>query len=100
MLDMSFASFLTLLIISLIVSLIVHYAIRYRVLDGFDGFLWKWVVGWVGAWIGSPVLGHWFSRIQISNVYIIPALLGSFIGAFLVTAIWKAEERVVAHRAG
>ncbi len=98
MLDMSFVSFLSLLIISLIAALIVHYAIGYRVLDGVDGFLWKWVVGWLGAWLGSPVLGHWFSGIHISNIYIIPAFLGGFIGAFLAAALWKAEAKVVAHR--
>ena len=98
MLDMTFASFLTLLIISLIAALVVHYAIRYRVLTGADGFLCKWVVGWVGAWLGTPVLGHWFQGVSISTVYIIPAFLGAFIGAFLAAAVWKAEAMVVAHR--
>jgi uncharacterized membrane protein YeaQ/YmgE (transglycosylase-associated protein family) len=100
MLDMSFASFLTLLIISLIAAVVVHYAIRYRVLAGADGFLWKWVVGWVGAWLGTPVLGHWFNGVNISHVYVIPAFLGGFIGAFLAAAIWKAEAKVVAHHVG
>lgn len=100
MIDMSFASFLTLLIISLITALVMHYAIHYRVLDGIDGFLWKWVVGWIGAWLGTPVLGHWFSGVVISNVYIIPAFLGGFIGAFLVAAVWKAEAKAMMHQAG
>jgi uncharacterized membrane protein YeaQ/YmgE (transglycosylase-associated protein family) len=94
---MHFAGFLTLLIISLIVALIMHFAIRYRVLTGADGFLSKWIVGWVGAWLGSPVLGNWFQGVRISNVYIIPAFIGAFVGAFLVTAIWKAEAKIVAH---
>ena len=98
MLDMSFVSFLTLLIISLIAALIVHYAIRYRVLDGFDGFLWKWVMGWVGAWLGTPVLGHWFDGVRISGVYIIPAFLGGFIGAFVAALVWKAESKALVHR--
>ena len=100
MLNMDFASFLTLLVISLITGLVMHYAIGYRVLDGFDGFLSKWVVGWVGAWLGSPVLGHWFQGVSISHVYIIPAFIGGFVGAFLVAAVWKAEQKVVAHRMG
>ena len=100
MLDMTFASFLMLLVISLICALIVHYAFRYRVLDGADGFLAKWVVGWLGAWLGTPVLGHWFSDAHFASVYIIPAFLGGFIGAFLITAVWKAEVKVVEHRVG
>jgi uncharacterized membrane protein YeaQ/YmgE (transglycosylase-associated protein family) len=100
MLDMTFASFLTLLVISLICSLIVHYAIRYRVLDGADGFLAKWIVGWVGAWVASPVLGHWFAAVRISSVYIIPAFIGGFVGAFLTTAVWKAEAKVVHQHVG
>ena len=95
MLGMSFASFVTLLVISLIAAAVMHYAIRYRVLEGVDGFLWKWVVGWVGAWLGTPVLGHWFDGLRFANIYIIPAFLGGFIGAFLVTAIWKAETRIL-----
>jgi uncharacterized membrane protein YeaQ/YmgE (transglycosylase-associated protein family) len=100
MLDMTFVSFLTLLVISLIAALVVHFAIRYRVLSGGDGFVWKWIVGWVGAWLGTPVLGHWFAGVSISTVYIVPAFLGAFIGAFLATAVWKAEVQVAAHRMG
>jgi uncharacterized membrane protein YeaQ/YmgE (transglycosylase-associated protein family) len=95
MLYMSFASFLTLVVISLIAALIMHYVIRYRVLDGADGLLWKWVVGWVGAWLGTPVLGHWFPGISIASVYIVPAFLGGFIGAFLAAAVWKAESKAL-----
>jgi uncharacterized membrane protein YeaQ/YmgE (transglycosylase-associated protein family) len=94
MFNMHFASFLTLLIISLITALIVHYVVRYRVLEGFDGFLWKWVVAWVGAWLATPVLGDWFTKVQISHVYIVPAFIGGFAGAFIAAAIWKAEAKI------
>ncbi len=100
MLDMNFMSFLTLLIISLITALIMHYGIRYRMLEGGDGFVTKWIVGWVGAWIASPVLGNWFTGVSLFHVYIIPAFLGGFIGAFLITAVWKAESQIAAHHAG
>jgi len=90
-LGMNFAGFLALAVISLIAALIVHYLIRYRVVEGFDGFLWKWVVGWAGAWLGSPVLGDWFHSVVISHIYIIPAFLGAFIGAFVAAFLWKAE---------
>jgi len=91
MLGMHFAAFVTLAIISLVAALIVHYVIRYRIVQGFDGFLWKWVIGWAGAWLGSPVLGDWFRNAAVDHVYIIPAFLGALIGAFVAAFIWKAE---------
>ena len=36
------------------------------------------------------MLGHWFERAKLANVYLIPALLGAFVGAFVVTATGKA----------
>jgi uncharacterized membrane protein YeaQ/YmgE (transglycosylase-associated protein family) len=90
---MHFVSFLTLAIISLIAGLVVHYAISYRALNGFDGFLTMWVAGWVGGWLGSPVLGHWFAAVNIGEVFIIPALIGALIGAFVPAAMLKAEAR-------
>ena len=99
MLYMNFASFLTLLIVSLITALIMHYAIRYRMLQGTDGFLSKWIVGWVGAWLGTPVLGHWFNGVSISAVYIIPAFIGGFVGAFAPVAMSKARAMALKPRA-
>ena len=90
MLDMNFASFLTLLIISLIASLILHFAVRYRHLGRIDGFFWKWIVGWFGAWIASPVLGHWGWRFPDTNAYVIPAFIGAFAFAFVAAAAWRA----------
>jgi uncharacterized membrane protein YeaQ/YmgE (transglycosylase-associated protein family) len=95
MIGMHFAGFLTLLILSLIAGVVVHYAIRYRVLGGFDGFLAKWVSAWVGAWLGSPVLGHWFARVNIGSLYIIPALIGAFVGAFVPAAVSRAAEAIM-----
>jgi hypothetical protein len=89
MIDMNFVEFLTLLVLSLIAALIVHYGIGYRYFKHADGFFWKWIFAWSFAWISSPVLGHWFVHLRIENVYLIPALLGGFIGAFMATAIWK-----------
>ncbi|HEV2424185.1 MAG TPA: hypothetical protein VGZ29_05100 [Terriglobia bacterium] len=91
MIGMSFANFLALAIASLIAALVVHYAIRYRILDGFDGFLGKWIIAWLGAWVASPVLGHWFAGVSISEVFIIPAFVGGFIGAFAPAVVLKAE---------
>ena len=43
--------------------------------------------------MGSLVLGHWFERVRIGNIYLIPALLGAFAGAFSVAAFWKAMAK-------
>jgi len=89
MIGMSFGGFLVLLILGLIATIVMHSIIRYRVLGGVDGFVAKWIAGWVGGWLGSPVLGHWWFQIQ--NIYVVPALVGAFIGAFLCVAFLKAS---------
>jgi uncharacterized membrane protein YeaQ/YmgE (transglycosylase-associated protein family) len=70
---------------------VLHYVLRYRLLEGLDGFLGKLVAGWIGAWLGSPVLGHWFEGVKIAGIYLIPALLGALAGAFALTASFKAS---------
>ena len=96
MIGMSFEPFLALLIIGFIAAFVLHFVVRYRMLGQFDGFILKWIAGWIGAWLGSPVLGHWGLGFNVENVYIIPALLGGFALAFLVTAAMKAEAVTVA----
>ena len=91
MIGMSFGSFLSLLILGIIASIVLHLIVRYKMLSGFDGFMNKWIAGWIGAWLGSPVLGHWGPT--TAHVYIIPALIGAFIGAFVVTSMPKAAAK-------
>jgi uncharacterized membrane protein YeaQ/YmgE (transglycosylase-associated protein family) len=60
----------------------------HDVTPGFWSFCSKVAVGWVGAWIGSPVLGHWPSRIPVlhyGDVWFVPAILGA--AAVLIVAI-------------
>ncbi len=76
MIGMNFYSFLILLVISIVVSAIMHYGFKYHVRPGFDSFVSKVIFGWVGAWLGSPVLGNWFGGLAYECVYIIPAILG------------------------
>ncbi|MCL5005221.1 MAG: hypothetical protein M1404_01700 [Acidobacteria bacterium] len=90
MIGMHFGAFLTLLIVSVIGAGVVHYGFRYRFVEGIDGFLGKWIVSWVAAWVASPVMGYWFGNVKIANVYLIPALLGAFAGAFMTTLVFKA----------
>jgi len=90
MIGMGFGGFLTLFVISFIAAIVMHSGIRYRFLNGIDGFFAKWIVGWLGAWVASPVLGYWFGGFAINNQYIIPAFVGAFSAAFMATAVCKA----------
>ncbi len=83
MIGMDFVSFLILLVISVVVSGILHYGFSYYVTAGFWSFCSKIVIGWIGAWLGSPVLGHWWPGLQYHEVYYIPAILGA-LGALVV----------------
>ena len=94
MIGMSFWAFLVLLVAALIAAVVLHYLICYRFIEGFEGFLGKVGSGWVGAWLGSPVLGHWFEPVKLAGIYLIPALLGAFAGAFALTATWKARAKI------
>jgi uncharacterized membrane protein YeaQ/YmgE (transglycosylase-associated protein family) len=90
MIGMNFVAFLILLVISAFVSAILHYGFKYYVRPGFNSFISKVIFGWIGAWLGSPVFGYWFVGVQYQNVYIIPAILGSF--AFLIMMIDLAKS--------
>jgi uncharacterized membrane protein YeaQ/YmgE (transglycosylase-associated protein family) len=76
---MDFVSFLILLIISIVVSGILHYGFKYYIVPGFWSYLSKILIGWIGAWLGSPVFGEWWEGVNYGEVYIIPAILGSFL---------------------
>jgi len=89
MIGMDFVSFLILFVIAVVIAAIAHYGMQYYVVSGFGSFLSKVVVAWIGAWLGSPVLGHWFSGVVYENVYIIPAILGAI--GILVLAVDMAK---------
>jgi len=89
MIGMDFISFLILLVISVVVSGVLHFGLHYYVTPGIWSFCSKIVVGWVGAWLGSPVLGHWLPDLQYHEVYYIPAILGSL--GVLVVAVDLAK---------
>lgn len=98
MIGMNFWSFLVLLVAGVIAAAVIHYVVRYRFLEGFDGFVGKCVAGWIGGWLGSPLLGHWFEKVKMADIYLIPALLGAFTGAFIVPATGKALAKVFGER--
>ena len=94
MIGMSFTSFMGLLCISVAVALVLHYLVRYRVVEGLDGFLGKVIVGWIGAWLGSPVLGHWPANPTFADIYPVPAFLGSIASVFSVVLFFKTLSPV------
>ena len=96
MIGMTLREFLVLLVAGAISATVIHYVAGYRFLTGLDGFLGKWITGWLGAWLGSPVFGHWFQAAKVENIYLVPALLGAFVGSFATTAIWKAAAKAFA----
>jgi hypothetical protein len=90
---MHFLSFLILLILSAFAAAVLHWVIRYRFFTWIEGFLAKWIITWIAAWLGPTVLGHWFGPVMLWNIYIIPALIASFIGAFGVTACCRVRAK-------
>ena len=96
MLGMSLLSFLVLTLIGAVVAAVYHYVIRYRILDGYDAAVGKLFVGWLGAWLGSPILGHWLWKVE--NVYIVPAVLGAIAAIHLVVLTGKVVAKLASLR--
>jgi uncharacterized membrane protein YeaQ/YmgE (transglycosylase-associated protein family) len=96
MLGMSLLSFLILTFIGAVVAAAYHYVIRYRFLESNDAVVGKLIVGWFGAWLGSPVLGHWLWKVE--NVYIVPALLGAIVTIHLTVLTGKALAKLASMR--
>ncbi len=93
---MNFISFIILLAIAVVVAIILHFVFNCKVRQDWNSIFSEIVFGWIGAWLGSPVLGHWFSGWKYDNVYIIPAILGSLallVIAFEVSKLFKVAEK-------
>ena len=98
MFGMGFLPFLFITIISAIVAVTYHNILQYRFLAGKDALVGKLMIAWLGAWVGSPVLGHWLWKID--NVYLVPALLGAIGGVHLTVLAEKAVAKFLSVRAG
>ena len=96
MLGMNLLSFLILTFIGAVVAAVYHYVIRYRFLEGNDAMVGKVIIGWLGAWLGSPVLGHWLWKVE--NVYIVPAILGAIATIHLTILMGKALAKLASMR--
>jgi len=92
MLGMSLLSFLVLTLISAVVAVVYHNVLRYRFLEGNDALFGKLIVGWIGAWLGSPILGYWLWKVD--NVYVVPAILGAIVAIHLNVLAWKALAKL------
>lgn len=96
MLGISLISFLVLSLIAAVIAVAYHNVFRYRFLEGNDALFGKLMVGWFGAWLGSPVLGHWLWKVE--NVYVVPAILGAIAAIHLNVLLWKSLARLVGVR--
>jgi len=95
MIGMSFTSFLILLVISVVVAAVLHYLLKFYVRPGCVSFLSKVIFGWIGAWLGTPVFGNWFSGLCVQDVCIIPAILGSLAIMVIMVDLVKTTRTVV-----
>ncbi len=100
MIGMSFISFLILLVISVVVALVLHFA-GYSIRSGWDSFVNKVIIAWIGGWLGTPVLGHWPDRLDWLSysdanvtIYIIPAIIGAFALVIFAVDIARTCEEV------
>ena len=96
MIGITFTSCVALLVMSAICAFIFQNLLKLRVLCRGEGYLSKLIVGWVGAWIGSPVLGYWGPSISGTRIYWIPAIIGSLAAIYLCVASLKMIRAALA----
>lgn len=81
-------SFLWSLIIGGIIGWLAGMIIGRDVPFGIVGNI---IAGFVGAWLGSLILGNWGP--VISNFAIIPALIGAIVLVFILSLILRGTRR-------
>jgi len=88
MIGINFLAFLVLAAISVVVvaakSLVIRRSDTVELLSDL-------VLAWIGAWVGSPVLGHWFEGVAYQQVFILPALLGAIAALILKTSYYRPK---------
>ena len=89
---MSFATFITLLIISIVVSAVLHFVCKMYIRTGLESFISKVIIGYIGAWQGSAVFGRWW--FEIGGVNVVPAIIGSL--ALLILLMDLVKSKAVA----
>ena len=92
MIGMTFQSFLSLLVISAVCAALVNSMFKLTVLNMGEAYLSQWMLGWIGAWLGSAVVGHWGWMVPGTDVYLVPAVAGSIASVYLMTVLLKSAE--------
>ena len=89
---MTFSSFLVLLAIGAVCALFLHSILKPRLLGKGHGYLCQLIAGWLGAWIGSAVVGHWGWMIPATNVYLQPAVVSSLAAIYALIELGRIVE--------
>jgi uncharacterized membrane protein YeaQ/YmgE (transglycosylase-associated protein family) len=100
MIGMDFIGFLILLVIAVAVAAIVHFGFKFYIVPDWWSFLGKTVLAWIGAWLGSPVLGHWWPGLNYGEIYFIPAIIGSAGAIILSVDLFKTLASCVGGKQG
>src|SRR5262249_33750837 len=95
MIGMTFASFLALLVIGAVCALFLDGILRPRLLGKGQDYLCQLIVGWLGAWIGSAVVGHWGGVIPTTNVYLLPAIVSSLAAIYALIELVRIVETLL-----
>ena len=99
MIGIDFTNFLILLTISVVASATLHYGFNYHVTPGMSSLFSKVAIGWVGAWLGSMILGQWWEGPNYGQVYYVPDILGCLALLVVVVNLVKTYRSVSNGRA-
>ena len=94
MIGITFSSFLALLVIGAACALFLSGILQPRPV-GTAAYIGQLIVGWLGAWVGSAVVGHWGWIIPTTNVYVLPALISSLAAIYALIESVKIVERLL-----
>ncbi|MBI4496725.1 MAG: GlsB/YeaQ/YmgE family stress response membrane protein [Chloroflexi bacterium] len=85
---MTVLGFLLMLLVAAIVGWIADLIVPGRLPWGWLGAI---IAGLVGAWIGTALLGAWGP--EVGGLFLVPAIIGAIIFAFIVDLVLKATVR-------
>ena len=92
MIGMAFLSFLALLVIGAACALSLRGILKPRRLGIGNAYIGQLIAGWLGAWIGSAVVGHWGWIIPSTNVYLLPAVISSLAAIYGLIELVRIVE--------